>query len=102
MIFLDWQKVSYGDSAFTLARFLTSINKGGEVSSADKELMVQTYLEQRQVLNFTQLVDQRLFERQVADLVWVFWNYIKENKIEPVEQITGARYERVKNLLEHY
>jgi len=45
VIFLDWQKVSYGDSAFTLARFLTSINKGGEVSSADKELMVQAYLE---------------------------------------------------------
>ena len=104
VIFLDWKKVSYGDPAFTLARFLTSVDKTGEVSSANKELMVQTYLKRREVPNFAQLVDQRLFERQTADLVWVLWNYVKENKIEPVEQTINIfpRYKRVKKLLEEY
>lgn len=103
VIFLDWQKVSYGDPAFTLARFLTSVRERGEISSSDKETMVQAYLEQREVPNFAQLVDQRLFERQVADLVWVLWNYIKEKRSEPVEQATSVapRYEAVK-LLEQY
>lgn len=104
VIFLDWQKVSYGDPAFTLARFLTSIDKAGKVSLADKELMVQSYLEKRKIPEFAQLIDQRLFERQVANLVWILWNYIKEKKIEPVEQIINipARYERAENLLKQY
>ncbi len=104
VIFLDWQKVSHGDPAFTLARFLTSIGKAGEVSSADKEIMVQAYLKERNVPDFAQLVDQRLFERQIADLIWVVWHYVKEKRTDPIEQATSVlpRYERVKKLIEQY
>ncbi len=104
VIFLDWQKVSYGDPSFTLARFLTSVGKTGEISSADKEVMVQAYLEEREVSEFAKLVDQRLFERSVADLVWVLWNYVKERRTEPVEQATSVvpRYQMVKKLIEQY
>jgi len=104
VIFLDWQKVSYGDPAFTLARFLTSLGKAGEVSFSDKTLMVRAYLEKKEVPQFAKLVDQRLFERSVADLVWVLWDYIKERRTEPVEEATNvvARYKEVKKLIEQY
>ena len=101
VIFLDWQKVSYGDPAFTLARFLTSIEKTGEVPDEVKEIMLKTYLREREVPGFTGLLNQRLFERQVADLVWVVWHYVNEKRTGLLEEATSvvARYERVKNLL---
>lgn len=105
VIFLDWQKASYGDPAFTLARFLTSIKEKGErISSSDKEIMLKAYLEKRQVPEFEKLLDQRLFERQVADMLWVIWHYVKSNKTGPVEQESSisARYQTVQTLLEQY
>lgn len=100
VIFLDWQKVSYGDPAFTLVRFLTSVGKDGEISDKTKEIMLDAYLKKRDVPGFVGLFNQRLFERQVADLVWVVWHYVNEKRTEPVEN-TGvvSRYERVKKLL---
>ena len=105
VIFLDWQKVSYGDSAFTLARFLTSIKEKGEgISSSDKEIALKAYLEKKQVPEFEKLLDQRLFERQVADMIWVVWHYVKSNRTGSVEQETNVdtRYQAVQGLLEQY
>ena len=104
--FFDWQKVSYGDPAFTLARFLTSATKeeGREISESDKEIMVKTYLEKREVPEFEKLIDQRLFERQTADLLWILWHYVKSEKTGPVEEETSIvqRYQTVQKLLEQY
>jgi len=110
VIFLDWQKISYGDPSFTLARFLTSVGEKGKIPSQAKKTMVQAYTnspyyfrvvkQTPQVPDFVQLVDQRLFERQIADLVWVLWNYIKEKKTDPVEKTTSVRYQAVKKLIE--
>ena len=103
VIFLDWQKVSYGDPCFTLARFLTSVGKSGKVYSSDKELMIetyQTYFVKKANPDFPQLVDQRLFERSVADLVWVLWRYVKRGKTEPIDMT--PRYRNVEMLLEQY
>lgn len=103
VIFLDWQKVSYGDPSFTLARFLTSVDESGKVYSSDKELMIetyQTYFVKKANPDFPQLVDQRLFERRVADLVWVLWHYVKEGKTEPIDMT--PRYRNVEMLLEQY
>ena len=101
VIFLDWQKVSYGDPAFTLARFLTDTGESGAINQSDKEIMVKTYLERREIPNFAQLVDQRLFERQVADFIWVIWDYVRRKDTQPVEQATSVvkRYELVEQLL---
>lgn len=104
VIFLDWQKVSFGDPAFTLARFLTSIGKDGEILEKDRELMLNVYLKERPVPNFAQLFNQRIFERQVADLVWVLWHYVKEQRSEPVTSATSvvARYRQVEKTLQEY
>lgn len=104
VIFLDWQKVSYGDPAFTLARFLTSVSETGEVASADKNLMIAAYLEKCGAPDFARLVDQRLFERQTADLIWVLWQYVKEGKAEAAEKETtvATRLRRVEELLKEY
>lgn len=105
VIFLDWQKASFGDPAFTLARFLTSgVGKDGEVFLRDKKIMIEAYLRKREVPGFVGLLNQRLFERQVADLVWVFWHYVHYLKAEPIEEATSVapRYERVKRLLEEH
>ncbi len=104
VIFLDWQKASFGDPAFTLARFLTSIELTGEVVDEVKNIMLQAYLKKREVPGFVGLLKQRLFERQVADLVWVVWNYVKERKAASgltLEKATSvqARYERVEKML---
>jgi hypothetical protein len=51
------------------------------------------------------LLNQRLFERQVADLVWVVWDYAREKKAasgKTIEKSTSvkARYERVERMLQ--
>ncbi len=115
VVFLDWQKVSYGDPSFTLARFLTSIGKKGEIPDGAKELMIEAYTQTaayhnllnshpKLAVNFEKLVDQRLFERQIADLIWVVWDYTKQVKTEPVEEATSvvARYQRVIEMLRQY
>ncbi|MBU1102418.1 aminoglycoside phosphotransferase family protein [Patescibacteria group bacterium] len=101
VIFLDWQKVSYGDPAFTLARFLTSIEPSGEVTDAAKDIMLKAYLKKREVPGFVGLLNQRLFERQAADLVWVVWHYVNEQKTKPVEKATtvAQRFQRVERML---
>ncbi|GEM_PF-2944538 len=116
VVFLDWQKVSYGDPSFTLARFLTSAGKDGEIPTGAKELMVESYIQTphfRQIADdhcrklkghFRKLVDQRLFERQIADLIWVVWHYVEKGGSEAVEGATSVsvRYARVLKLLEQY
>ncbi len=104
VIFFDWQKASFGDPSFTLSRFLTSVGKDGEISVRDKEIMIEAYLKKRNVPDFAKLVEQRLFERQVADLVWVLWHFVNEEKADVVEKATSVspRYKLVKKLLEQY
>ncbi len=104
VIFLDWQKVSYGDPSFTLVRFLTSAMPDGKVKHEQKEILIKSYLEEKEIRNFRQLFDQRLFERLTADLLWVLWHYVKEKRTGPVEQATGVlpRYEGVKKLIKEY
>jgi aminoglycoside phosphotransferase (APT) family kinase protein len=107
VMFLDWQKVSYGDPAFTLARFLTSVEPTGEVTDEIKEIMLEAYLRKREVAGFVGLLNRRFFERQIADLVWVVSNYVNERKAasgQPLAKATSvtARYNRVKKILEEY
>jgi len=106
VIFLDWEKVSFGDPAYTLARFLTSVTpeKGTEIPVDYKKIMIKAYLEEREVPDFEKLIEQRLFERQVADLVWVLWDYVRSGKTGPVEEESSVvvRYQTVQKLLNNY
>jgi len=103
VVFLDWQKVSYGDPSFTLARFLVAMGKkkGQEVSKVNKTIMLEAYLKQRNVPNFEKLLNARIFERQVSDLVWVLWHYVKSKKRKSVEKATSivVRYEMIRKKL---
>lgn len=52
-------------------------------------------------INFSELVGQRLREREVSNLIWVLWNYSNKEEARSVEETTNAlhRLERVKKIL---
>ena len=98
--FLNWEQVSYGDPSYTLAVFLASVSRRayfGEV----KEQMVRTYLKKNPIPEFKELVEQRLKEREVSNLLWVLWAYMERTDARPVELGTSVseRFERVNRML---
>lgn len=102
IVFLDWQKVSWGDPAFTLARFLSAVRADDKQDfDVVKPVMLRAYLAANKVPDFEKLVDQRLFEREISDLVWVLWHYVESGKKGRVEDKTGIekRYRRAQALL---
>ena len=102
VIFLDWQKVSYrNDPTFTLVRFATSVGGKGEVPKAALDILVKEYLRARAIPNFSELAQARLIERQVSDLVWVLWDYVRRKDKRLVEEGTSVapRYAAVVDLL---
>lgn len=117
VVFLDWQKVSLRDDpTFTLVRFLTSVGEKGEVPESVVNTMVRVYLRtylptnitdrgrHEEILRFERMVQTRLLERQVSDLVWVLWEYARRKDQRPVEEGTSvmSRYGQVKTLLRLY
>lgn len=102
VIFLDWQKVSWrNDPSFTLVRFATSVGEKGGVPEEIFRALVRAYLGVQSIQNFEYMARMRFLERQVADLVWVLYDYARRGKREPVAQVTSAipRYHAVQSLL---
>lgn len=97
--FLNWEKVSFGDPSYTLAVLLASIF-GRSGFEDTKRMMIKTYLEERYIPEFAELVDQRMAEREVSNFVWTLWSYarmpayIRPRGFDPLE-----RYSRVDQLL---
>lgn len=102
-MFLNWEAVSYGDPSYTLAVFLASISNRADFEVI-KDIMVRSYLELKQILGFLRLVNQRLEEREVSNLIWVLWNYANKGETKSVEEATSAprRLERVREILASY
>ncbi len=100
--FITWEKVGAGDPSFTLAVFLASL--GGERASRFKDKMITEYLERLPTPEFKELVEQRLAERAVSDLLWVLWAYAKKKEVKSPEEATSVvrRFEEVKKILERY
>lgn len=100
--FLNWEKNGFGDPSFSLAVFLASIQKHSNFPQI-KECMVAEYLKEKPVPEFSELVDQRLDEREISNLLWVLWAYARKEDARPVEE-TGVerRFERARNILLHY
>ncbi len=100
--FLNWEKNAFGDPSFSLAVFLASIQKHPDFPQI-KERMIAEYLKEKPVSEFSELVDQRLKEREVSNLLWVLWAYAKKEDARPVED-TGVewRFEQTRNILLRY
>jgi hypothetical protein len=98
--FFNWEQVSFGDPSYTLAVFLASIKNDSEFGAVKQE-MIATYLEHNPVPEFAELVDQRLAEREVANLTWSLWSHAYQKSEKPAEE-TGImrRFEAVQRLLQ--
>lgn len=75
--FLNWEQVSFGDPSFTLAVFLTSIKSRKDFESIKRE-MINAYLEINPVLEFEELLEQRMFEREVSNKIYSLWSQAKK------------------------
>ncbi len=100
--FLNWEKNAFGDPSFSLAVFLASIQKHSNFPKIKKQ-MVAEYLKEKPVPEFSELVDQRLNEREISNLLWVLWAYARKRDTRPVEE-TGVerRFEQARNILLDY
>ena len=101
--FVNWEKVSFGDPSFTLAVFLSSISERDDFLSV-KEIMVKKYLQINPVPECTALLDFRLKERAVSNLLWVPWAHVKRREAGEAGSAPdlGRRYENVKALLKEF
>jgi len=79
--FFNWEQVSYGDPSYTLAVFLTSLRERPDFEEI-KESMIDSYLEKKFIPEFFELVEQRITERQISNVIWgIYMNVKKESKI---------------------
>ena len=94
--FINWEKVGIGDPCFTLAVFLASLCERADFLAVREE-MTRQYLAANPVSGFTELLRQRLVEREISNLIWVLWNYARSGDSRPVDEAVGAerRYRRV-------
>ncbi|QQG46059.1 MAG: phosphotransferase [Candidatus Niyogibacteria bacterium] len=70
--FFNWEQVSFGDPSYSLAVFLASIQKKTYFERV-KEKMIKIYLKENYVPEFKRLVEQRLKEREVSNMIWRIW-----------------------------
>lgn len=81
--FFNWEKVSYGDPSYTLAVFLTSIYKRPDFQKV-KKIMIKSYLAQRNIPEFSKLIDQRITERRISNIIWsIYMNAKKKELLAP-------------------
>ncbi len=100
--FLNWEKNGFGDPSFSLAVFLASIQKRSNFPRI-KERMIAEYLKKKDVPEFSELVGQRLKEREVSNLLWVLWTYANRGDTRPIGGSgVEERFKRVENILRHY
>lgn len=98
--FFNWEQVSWGDPAYTLAVFLASISQWPDFERIKKR-MITAYLEVKPVPEFQELVEQRLKEREISDLIWTLWAHVERGYASPVDKGTDLRerFKRVEIML---
>lgn len=98
--FFNWEQVSFGDPAYTLAVFLASISQWLDFERIKKR-MITAYLEVKPVPEFQELVEQRLKEREVSNLIWNLWAHVVRGDSRPVEKAADLieRFDRVRAML---
>ncbi len=101
--FLNWEQISYGDPSYTLAVFFASISSRPDFIEI-KEMLIKEYLKFNPLPEFTELIEQRLKEREISNLIWVLWTYVDRKDTRPVEKITNVaeRMRSIENILNQY
>lgn len=87
--FLNWEQASFGDPSFTLSVFLASIRQRSDFEEVKRE-MIKTYLKNKFVPQFAELVEQRLAERAFSNMIWVLWSYAVRQDRGFVEKASGV------------
>jgi hypothetical protein len=92
--------VGYGDPSYTLAVFLASISRRPDFEKAKKQ-MIKEYLKINPIPEFEELVDQRLKEREISNLLWVLWAHTQRGDAGKIGKIVGLgeRFKKVKSML---
>lgn len=90
--FFNWEQVSYGDPSYTLAVFLTSLHERPDFEEI-KKTMIKTYLEQKPIPEFAELVEQRITERHISNVIWSAYMSVKKEA-----KIVSDWYDKVKRL----
>ena len=96
--FINWEQVSYGDPCYTLAVFLVSIS-GYPDFEETKKGMISLYLENNSIPEFPELMEQRIKERHMSNIIWLLWRNAKlgapvvewEERITKLEKLTNPR-----------
>ena len=90
--FFNWEQVSYGDPSYTLAVFLTSLHERLDFEEV-KKTMIETYLEQKPIPEFSELVEQRIIERYISNIIWSAYMSVKKEV-----KIISDWYDKIKRL----
>ena len=90
--FFNWEQVSYGDPSYTLAVFLTSLHERPDFEEI-KKTMIESYLEQEHIPEFTELVEQRIIERHISNIIYGAYMSVKKET-----KIVSDWYEKVKRI----
>ena len=98
--FLNWEQVSFGDPAYTIAVFLVSFASHRDFSEI-KNKMIQDYLKVNYILELEKLIEGRLKEREISNLIWGPWAHVRrlEAGLKEKGPDVSERFERVKKIL---
>jgi len=100
--FFNWEKVSYGDPSYTLAVFLSSYIHRGDFHEI-KKLLVDAYVNILDVPNLDILLDMRLQEREISNVIWILWAHTqKKGELFTRMEEAHKRMERVKTILNNF
>ncbi|MBI4120673.1 MAG: aminoglycoside phosphotransferase family protein [Parcubacteria group bacterium] len=100
--FLNWEQCSYGDPAFMLAVFLTSIQGRGDHKEVKKK-MIEVYPTNIPREEFKVLVEERMRERAVSNLIWGLWTRVRKGDTNSFEDgAANKEFDGVMQILSTY
>ncbi|KKT59195.1 hypothetical protein A3G55_01225 [Candidatus Giovannonibacteria bacterium RIFCSPLOWO2_12_FULL_44_25] len=103
-VFVDWQKVGYGDPSFMLAVFVLAFES--KASGPKREFyakILKEYKKIRTVKNLDVLFNLRILEREIANAIWIPWHSLKTTGMLPFKNIRDySRISRAENAIKDF
>lgn len=102
-VFIDWQKVSWGDPTFMLAVFTLAFeSKVPESKDKFYTNILKEYKKIRNIKNLEALFNLRILEREISNMIWVPWHALKATGKLPFQSISDySRLSRVEKVLKN-
>lgn len=103
-LFVDWQKVSWGDPAFMPTVFALAFeNKSSLPREKFFDWIIEQYAKYQKVENFKNLFWLRVLEREVSNMIWIPWSAFKQDKSLPFKSLSDyERFSRTVSLLKNF